>query len=398
MIKKIFVDNFKALNGFDMDFEPFTVVVGNNMSGKSTILQVLDFVANTTKDDFRVILEKRGWKVSDVKSQLQKSSRMTIRCELEIPEKGGKNTVEWELQIQFNVSKDTMELFSEKVRLRGETEAEDKILLSYGQGEDERFVCENEKRESLPRFQTGASVLKMMDFRDYPTLSAMKLFFMNSDSFELLSPEKMRSSSRGDVNTIGSAGEKLPSFIKSMNETQRGQFLERIREIMGDRISNVEARTKGKPGWTQLVTEERFSEKKLQIESKNMSDGMLRLLAFLAICEIEKGPMLMLLDEIENGINIDYAEKIIRALQENCREKDCQMIVTTHSPVFLDYVQKEQIRYLYRDPLSGNCRSCCLSKTEKLKEKMDYLYPGELFMNMSNPSIIQMLLQEGTEK
>ena len=167
MVKKLYADNFKSLNGFEMDFEQFTVVVGNNMSGKSTVLQAL-----------------------------------------ELPGDVPKSSVEWELQIQMNSSKNGMELWKEKVQYKWEDETE--TLLSYGQAEEERFVCENGKRENLPRLQPGASVLKLMDLRDYPTLSAVKQFFENSDSFELLSPEKMRSSSRGDVNTIGSAGEKLP--------------------------------------------------------------------------------------------------------------------------------------------------------------------------------------------
>ncbi len=396
MVKKLYVDNFKSLNGFEMDFEPFTVVVGNNMSGKSTVLQALDFLANTVRDDFRVILERRGWSVSDVKSQLQKSSRLIFRCELELPDNGRKRLVEWELQIQMNISKNGMELIKERVQCK--TEEKTETLLSYGLTEEERFLCEKGKKEILPRLQSGASVLKLMDLRNYPVLAEVKRFFENSDSFELLSPEKMRSSSRGEVRTIGSAGEKLPSFIRSMNGVQKKQFLTKLRRVLGDKIVDVEAVTKGKPGWTQLVTKENFQGKIFPIGSKNMSDGTLRLLAFLAICEIEKGPMLMLLDEIENGINIDYAEKIVQILEENCHDKECQLIATTHSPIFLDYVEKNNIRYLYRDPDTGNCRCCALGKSEALKEDFGVLYPGEFFMNKSNLEIIRLLLQEGAGK
>ena len=49
-------------------------------------------------------------------------------------------------------------------------------------------------------------------------------FFEKLESFELLSPDKMRLSSRGDTNTIGNAGEKLPSFVKSMNQIQIFQW------------------------------------------------------------------------------------------------------------------------------------------------------------------------------
>ena len=130
------------------------------------------------------------------------------------------------------------------------------------------------------------------------------------------------------------------------------------------------------------------------IESKNMSDGMLRLLAFLAICEMDKKG-LMLLDEIENGINMDYAERIINILKENCQEKKNQMIVTTHSPVFLDYVEKDNIRYMYRELETGVCRCSSLVDNIELNARMEYLYPGELLMNMSNQEIIDELLKGG---
>ena len=71
------------------------------------------------------------------------------------------------------------------------------------------------------------------------------------------------------------------------------------------------------------------------------------------------------------------------------------MIVTTHSPIFLDYVDKENIRYMYRDGETGNCRSSSLTKNRELNDKMRYLYPGELFMNMSNNDIIKALMMEG---
>ncbi|MDO4339216.1 MAG: ATP-binding protein [Eubacteriales bacterium] len=392
MIKSIYVDNFKALNNFQMELESFTVIVGNNMSGKSTVLQALDFIANMAKEDFGVILERRGWKVSDLKSQMQKSPKITIICNLELIIKNELLPVRWEIQILAYTQKNIMELSHETVEIYGE--GKEKVLLSYTQSKG-GFIWDGSVQEAvtLPKLQTNSSVLKMMDVTEFPVLQALKMFLVNSDSFEMLSPEKMRLSSRGDVNTIGNAGEKLPSFVKSMNQKQKAEFIDKIKLALGEKIVNVDARTKGKPGWTHLVTEEQYRKKSLMIESKNMSDGTLRLLAFLAICEMDKRGM-MLLDEIENGINLDYAEKIVRILEDNCNRKSSQMIVTTHSPIFLDYVEKESIRYMYREPQFGNCKCNSLAEIPELNEKMRYLYPGELFMNMSNNDIIKILLAE----
>ena len=393
MIKSLYIDNFKALNDFSMDLDPFTVVVGNNMSGKSTVLQALDFLSNIVKEDFTVFLDRRGWKVADIKSQMQKSQKMTFACDLELMVEGEMVSVQWKIEILAYALKNIMELSREEIRVQRE-EGDDSIL-NYAQPSGGYMIDKMGKCTAFPeKLLFRASVMKMFDLDNYPVIQALKVFFEKLESFELLSPDKMRLSSRGDTNTIGNAGEKLPSFVKSMNLIQKEDFESKIEELLGKRIVSVDAKTKGKPGWTELISEERYGAKTMKIKSKNMSDGMLRLLAFLAICEMD--PCTMLLDEIENGINLDYAEQIVHILDENCKSKNNQLIVTTHSPIFLDYVQKENIRYLYREPASGNCKCSSLAQNTELNEKLQYLYPGELFMNMSNKDINDILLkQEG---
>lgn len=379
-----------------MDLDPFTVVVGNNMSGKSTVLQALDFLSNIVKEDFTVFLDRRGWKVADIKSQMQKSQKMTFACDLELMVEGEMVSVQWKIEILAYALKNMMELSREEIRVQRE-EGED-IILNYAQPSGGYMIDKMGKCTAFPeKLLFRSSVMKMFDLDNYPVIQALKVFFEKLESFELLSPDKMRLSSRGDTNTIGNAGEKLPSFVKSMNLIQKEDFESKIEELLGKRIVSVDAKTKGKPGWTELITEERYGAKTMKIKSKNMSDGMLRLLAFLAICEMD--PCTMLLDEIENGINLDYAEQIVHILDENCKSKNNQLIVTTHSPIFLDYVQKENIRYLYREPASGNCKCSSLAQNTELNEKLQYLYPGELFMNMCNKDIVDLLLkQEGQNR
>ena len=53
---------------------------------------------------------------------------------------------------------------------------------------------------------------------------------------------------------------------------------------------------------------------------------MLRLLAFVAISEIKKSNVVMLLDEVENGINANYAEKSLGILGGLYQEKGQQLI------------------------------------------------------------------------
>ena len=56
MIKTFNVDNFKSLNNLSINLQPMTVIVGNNATGKSSILQAIDFVCGCVNDDFSVLL------------------------------------------------------------------------------------------------------------------------------------------------------------------------------------------------------------------------------------------------------------------------------------------------------------------------------------------------------
>ena len=73
MIRSIHVENFKSLVNFSANFSNLTVFIGNNASGKSTVLQAIQFIAESIKYDYDVILSKRNWTVDNIKSKFADS-------------------------------------------------------------------------------------------------------------------------------------------------------------------------------------------------------------------------------------------------------------------------------------------------------------------------------------
>ena len=130
----------------------------------------------------------------------------------------------------------------------------------------------------------------------------------------------------------------------------------------------------------------------MTVTSKEMSDGMLRLLAFIAISEIQSSEAVMLLDEVENGINADYAESLIKIMLRMYSEKRHQLIMTTHSTVFLDYIDAKDIIFLYRDN-EGRTKAVHLLEDDYFKEKLEYMWPGEIFLNMSHNELVEKALK-----
>lgn len=88
MFKRLVVNNFKSLVRFSIEFSPMTVLIGNNASGKSTVLQALDFLCNSVKEDFAIIIERRDWKVENIKSKLTNANNRLISFESEIALQG----------------------------------------------------------------------------------------------------------------------------------------------------------------------------------------------------------------------------------------------------------------------------------------------------------------------
>lgn len=392
MIKTLWIDNFKSLNNFQIDFAPFSVIIGNNSVGKSTVLQAIDFLASCVKEDFDIIIERRGQRVSNIKSKLKASSRMQFKTQVELNIAGEDRLLDWEIQVAMQSQKNTLTLYKEQIM-----DAESQEVYLNWDGSKIGFIKgEADTHLNIMGLNYQSSILKMIDSekekRDYPELCALKDFWLKTMSFDMLSPEKMRLSSRGNTDTIGRAGDKLPSFIKSMSDTQKVEFERKINNILQGRIEEVSAKTEGKPGWTLLKVTEQYGKRCVEMSSKDLSDGILRLLAFVAISEIGEAANVMLLDEIENGINVNYSERLIKVLRDITEEKKQQLIVTTHSTAFLDFVDAEEIIYLFRDEESGSTKAVPLFKMPVFKKRLANFYPGEIILNLSNEEIMREIM------
>lgn len=392
MLQILEVDNFKTLNQFRMEFSPLTVVVGNNASGKSTVLQVLDLMCSSVQEDYGSILTRRGWNIPDLKSKCREkpSSKLQISAEFSLNTEGEIRQLRWELTLQYAVQKNILTLYSERV-----IDKESGFLYLEYTDKGVSIASVHGGNIRFPRLSSDASVMKVAvdgerGQKEYPELVALKKYLSGMRSFELLSPDQMRSSSRGKSTNLSVSGKNFPSFLKSLSDLQKDRFLEKLHQLSGNRVEDVTTETKGKPGWTYVNVTEKYRDIQYTVSSRHLSDGMLRLLAFIGLSESEDGTLL-LLDEIENGINSNYAESLMRIFYAMSKEGR-QLLTTTHSVVFLDYVEKEDIVYLYRDEKTGRTRAIKIFELPELQEKLEYMYPGEIIYNTSNQKLIELCL------
>ena len=90
MFRKLKVDNFKSLVDFSVEFTPMSVIIGNNATGKSSVLQAIDFLCGSIKEDFDIMLERRNWTADNIKSKLINSNKIHFESNILLPYKEGK--------------------------------------------------------------------------------------------------------------------------------------------------------------------------------------------------------------------------------------------------------------------------------------------------------------------
>ena len=71
-IKSIEASSFKSLVEFRLDLVKFNCLIGLNGSGKSTVLQFIDFLSQLVRGDMKGWLAERKWEPLDLKSKLTK--------------------------------------------------------------------------------------------------------------------------------------------------------------------------------------------------------------------------------------------------------------------------------------------------------------------------------------
>jgi ABC-type multidrug transport system ATPase subunit len=98
------------------------------------------------------------------------------------------------------------------------------------------------------------------------------------------------------------------------------------------------------------------------------------------LAELHTDHQFLLFDEIENGINPEIIEFVITLLV-SARQ---QVLVTTHSPMILNYLDDQIARngvvYLYKTT-AGYTESIPFFSIPSLNKKLDVMGPGEAFVD-----------------
>lgn len=375
-IHQIEVENFKSLVDFTVKLPKFSCLIGLNGSGKSTVLQLIDFLAQLVRGDVKGWLSERRWKPADLKSKLTK--KVNLEFTIHFSDGNGEPAGRWEatysptknrcIRERIDLLDFVLEANGEEIEAlsvkgpppKGWKNWKSPITFSY-----EGSILSALKEELLP-----------------PSIRDCKAFLAEVKSLDLLAPDRLRQRTRESSGTLGLGGENLSALLYEMSDQKRLKLIDMLKRAY-PQLQGLHAKSL-QSGWKQLEIRERYENPQLGFlptmttDARHINDGLLRLIAILA--ELQSEHRFLLFDEIENGINPELVEFVLEALVTSPK----QIMVTTHSPMILNYLDDETARqgviYLYKTQ-GGETRAIPFFTIPSLKKKLEVMGPGEAFVD-----------------
>lgn len=378
MLDSVQINNFKSwVMDKPMNLAPkLNLIIGLNGSGKTSLLQAVDFIVSMGMiDGIRQWMQRRHWIPTDLVCKIKGPGRIRISPFIDYALTFNEQTITW--SGRFDIKS-------------GRTLAE---RISVHEPEPHIFQLNQKKGQNSENLEneTPPQVFDSEDFQYFGSfMSAWKpkgsdIFFQTIDkvhSLDLLAPNLIRSRTRFySGRGVGTGGEQLSQFLHVLPDKDK----EQINEIMRDFYPNFTTfKTKKVQGGSKsLFIDESFNNRFLNTsEAQQVCDGILRVLAIIAECYACAGGTL-LIDELEDGLNPELLEKLVKYL---LHEAPCQTIITTHNPIILSLLTDEQAKasvYFAYKNAAGLSNIVPFFELPTPQSLLSCYYPGEVMMQVN---------------
>ena len=362
LIEGFRVQNYRALRDVTLGklstdqrgepLTPFTVVIGKNGSGKSTLFDAFGFVADCLTKDVETACDDPRRGGFDRMRSLGTSE--PIRFEIYYREAPGERPMSYELAIQVDeTGRPFVESEVLKQRRKGQKHGRPYPFLRLHHGEGEVWAGEEAvedgtedtaKRlvELTDRRQLGIATLgtlkehpRIKRFRDF--LKGWYLSYFHPDAARSIPPA-------GAQKHLNIHGDNIGNVVQYMQRDKGDRFqsvLNRIAEKIPG-IDSIEA-TPTIDGRVAL----KFNDGAFvdSFYAGQMSDGTLKVFAYLLLMEDPEPPPFICIEEPENGLYHKLLESLASELRAHATGKRNapQVFVTTHQPYFVDALQPNEV-------------------------------------------------------
>ena len=349
---------------------PLTAVIGKNGVGKSTIFDAFGFLSDCLKFGVEEACDKQGR--GGYERLFSKGQEGQIEFEIYYKEDGNARPITYE--VSFDVD-NTGRPFVSKERLRQRRKGQKNgrpfsfLILDDGKGVvwkgeqegkqvDDAFDIAN-FIESLQRNSDEESketeVVELTDKRrlgiatlgsltQHPRISAFRQF-IEGWYLSYFTPDAARSLPlAGPQKHLNIHGDNLGNVVQYMEREYTKKFQGILNKI-AKKIPGIEKISTEKTNDGRLLL--KFNDKgfKDPFFAQQMSDGTLKVFAYMLLLEDPNPPPFLCIEEPENGLYHKLLESLAGEFREHAsnRKDGSQVFITTHQPYFVDALEPDEV-------------------------------------------------------
>ena len=354
--------------------EPLTVVIGKNGVGKSTLFDSFGFLADCLRFGVEEACDKNGR--GGFQKIRSKGQEGPIEFEIYYREDGNARPITYELSIDIDNSGRP---YVSKERLRQRRKGQSTgwpfsfLILENGKGvvwKGEGVYSENESEEEIDlvelfeKFFNGkirkeeskeTEVVELEDKRklgiatlgslkQHPRISAFRNF-IEGWYLSYFTPDAARSLPlAGPQKHLNIHGDNLGNVVQYMEREHPKKFNQILNKI-AKKIPGIDKITPKKTDDDRLLLE--FNNKGFEdpFYAQQMSDGTLKVFAYLLLLEDPTPPPFMCIEEPENGLYHKLLEALAQEFRGHAtgRKGGSQIFITTHQPYFVDALEPKEV-------------------------------------------------------
>ncbi len=374
-IEYLRVQNYRALYNLELkEIKPLTVFLGPNGSGKSTVFDVFAFLSECFSVGLRKAWDKRG----RFKELRTKGCEGPISFEIKYRETPDSPLITYELKIGENNKGPYVD--SEKLLWKRSEKGRPFAFLEFQKGQGKVITGEapdisDEKMDESLDSPEMLAVNTLGQLSKNPRVIALRRFITGWYLSYLTADQTRGVPEAGPQERLSAVGDNLPNVIQYLKE-QHSELLSKIFNTLSRRVPRLEKVEADimQDGRLLLTIKDAPFEK--PILSKFASDGTLKMLAYLIVLNDPNPPQLIGIEEPENQLH----PRLLPQLCEECRAaaEFSQLMVTTHSPYFVNGLRPNELYVLYRDE-KGYTQA---KKTSDMQGINEFIDEGALLGNL----------------
>lgn len=357
-IEKIRIKNFKVYQDTEIrDLPNMCVFLGANGAGKSTLFEVFGFLSDALKSNVKTALNRRG----GYKEVYSRNGVGDIEIEIKFrnPDIDGKKQPLITYELSVCLGETNMPVVSKEVLSyrRGQYGKPYKFL-EFAKGKGNAIINESEFESAKQEFkeQREEQTLDSPDilaikglgqFQKFNAISSFRRLLENwyVSNFQIQAAQNIEDTCLSEH--LSTSGDNLAQVTKYIYENFPATF-QKILDKMKERVPGIDKVEATETIDGRIVLQFSDGSFKDPFISRFVSDGTIKMFAYLVLLNDPKPHPLLCIEEPENYLHPELLVELAEEFRDYAN-RGGQVFISSHSPDFVNALELDELFWLNKD-------------------------------------------------